>query len=205
MVQKGHTTHHGCGHSTHNLTRTIQNFEPIFLHFALLCHDINLASLQSGNAEIVSSGSRVGRFLMNVMMASGGYPWTIIPVENRTAYMHALEKASVGEDIAPFADFVAGLVEKRLAACVQIGSPILSVYRWKGEIEESSEIPLAIKSSRELFPRIQAEIKRLHSYEVPEIVALPIVDGAEDYLLWLEREVAEIPKPKSARPKSARR
>src|SRR5271156_1469481 len=97
------------------------------------------------------------------------------------------------------------LVEKRLAACVQIGSPILSVYRWKGEIEESSEIPLAIKSSREFFQRIQAEIKRLHSYEVPEIVALPIVDGAEDYLLWLEREIAELPKPKSASPKSARR
>jgi Fic family protein len=63
----------------------------------------------------MDGNGRVGRFLMNVMMASGGYPWTIIPVENRTAYMHALEKASVGEDIAPFADFVAGLVEKRLA------------------------------------------------------------------------------------------
>jgi Fic/DOC family len=63
----------------------------------------------------MDGNGRVGRFLMNVMMASGGYPWTIIPVENRTACMHALEKASVGEDIAPFADFVAGLVEKRLA------------------------------------------------------------------------------------------
>src|SRR5271155_637788 len=63
----------------------------------------------------IDGNGRVGRFLMNVMMASGGYPWTVIPVENRTAYMHALEKASVGEDITPFADFVAGLVEKRLA------------------------------------------------------------------------------------------
>jgi fido (protein-threonine AMPylation protein) len=63
----------------------------------------------------IDGNGRVGRFLMNVMMASGGYPWTVIPVENRTAYMHALEKASVGEDIVPFADFLAGLVEKRLA------------------------------------------------------------------------------------------
>jgi Fic family protein len=63
----------------------------------------------------MDGNGRVGRFLMNVMMASGGYPWTVISVENRTAYMHALEKASVGEDIAPFADFVAELVERRLA------------------------------------------------------------------------------------------
>jgi hypothetical protein len=63
----------------------------------------------------MDGNGRVGRFLMNVMMASGGYPWTVIPVENRTAYMHALEKASVGEDIASFAGFIAGLVKKRLA------------------------------------------------------------------------------------------
>jgi Fic family protein len=63
----------------------------------------------------IDGNGRVGRFLMNVMMASAGYPWTVIPVESRNAYMHALEQASVGEDIAPFADFVAGLVEKRLA------------------------------------------------------------------------------------------
>jgi hypothetical protein len=52
---------------------------------------------------------------MNVMMASGGYPWTVIPVGNRNAYLEALEKASVGEDIGPFAEFLAGLVRKRLA------------------------------------------------------------------------------------------
>jgi Fic family protein len=70
----------------------------------------------------MDGNGRVGRFLMSVMMASGGYPWTVIPIENRTAYMHALEKASVGENIAPFADFVAGLVEKRLA-----GAPLPAV------------------------------------------------------------------------------
>lgn len=54
----------------------------------------------------------MGRFLTNLMLASGGYPWTVIAVENRKGYMRALEKGSVGEDIVPFADFLAGLVRK---------------------------------------------------------------------------------------------
>lgn len=63
----------------------------------------------------MDGNGRIGRFLMNVMMASGGYPWTVIPVGERNSYVNALEKASVREDIVPFADFLAGLVEKRLA------------------------------------------------------------------------------------------
>jgi hypothetical protein len=63
----------------------------------------------------MDGNGRAGRFLMNVMMAAGGYPWTVIPVGDRNAYVEALEKASVGEDIAPFADFLAGLVRKGLA------------------------------------------------------------------------------------------
>src|SRR5262249_17344450 len=63
----------------------------------------------------MDGNGRMGRFLMNVMMAAGGYPWTVIPVSEREAYMAALEKASVGEDMNPFADFIARLVEKRLA------------------------------------------------------------------------------------------
>jgi hypothetical protein len=65
---------------------------------------------------------RMGRFLMNLMLASGGYPWTVIPVGDRTIYMEALEKASVGEDIVPFTDLLAGLVEKGLA-----GEPLPAV------------------------------------------------------------------------------
>jgi hypothetical protein len=64
----------------------------------------------------------MGRFLMNVMMAAGGYPWTVIPLNERAAYMTALERASVGEDIKPFAEFVGALVRKRLA-----GEPLPSV------------------------------------------------------------------------------
>ena len=63
----------------------------------------------------MDGNGRMGRFLMNLMMAAGGYPWTVIPVAERKAYMAALENASVGEDIGPFAEFLAGLVEKRLA------------------------------------------------------------------------------------------
>jgi len=70
----------------------------------------------------MDGNGRVGRFLMNTTMASGGYPWTVIPVDDRNAYVNALEKASVGEDIAPFADLLAGLVKKRLA-----GEPLPAV------------------------------------------------------------------------------
>lgn len=70
----------------------------------------------------LDGNGRMGRFLMNLMMAAGGYPWTVIPVADRNAYMAALEKASVGEDIGPFANFLARLVEKRLA-----GEPLPAV------------------------------------------------------------------------------
>jgi hypothetical protein len=70
----------------------------------------------------MDGNGRMGRFLMNLMLASGGYPWTVIPVGDRTIYMEALEKASVGEDIVPFTDLLAGLVEKGLA-----GEPLPAV------------------------------------------------------------------------------
>ncbi len=83
------------------------------------------------------------------------------------------------------------LVEKRLAACVNIIPGAHSIYRWKGAIEEASEFVLLIKSRRDLFPALRAELAKTHSYEVPEAIALPIVDGAESYLAWLDRELAE--------------
>ena len=83
------------------------------------------------------------------------------------------------------------LVELRLAACVQITPGIRSVYQWKGEIEEGSEFLLLIKSRRDLFDRLTEELRRLHSYEVPEIIALPIVWGSTSYLEWLGQQVHE--------------
>lgn len=76
------------------------------------------------------------------------------------------------------------LVEKRLAACVQL-FPIESVYLWKGEICEDSEVMLFIKSRTALFDKIVAVIKKNHSYEVPEIVRIPITDGLPEYMKWI--------------------
>jgi periplasmic divalent cation tolerance protein len=82
------------------------------------------------------------------------------------------------------------LVEARVAACVNILPKIRSVYRWKGAIEDATEWMLVIKSSRPLFPRLQTELRKVHSYEVPEILAIPVIEGSEDYLGWLDRELA---------------
>lgn len=81
------------------------------------------------------------------------------------------------------------LVEKRLAACVNLIPGVQSIYRWRGAVERSKEFLLVIKSSRELLRDLQAELSRMHSYEIPEVLALSIVDGAEDYLNWMEREL----------------
>ena len=82
------------------------------------------------------------------------------------------------------------LVEKRLAACVNVMPAVRSFYRWKGATEDQQESLLVIKSSRALFNQLRVEIEKLHSYEVPEVIAVPIVDGSEGYLEWLDRELA---------------
>ena len=82
------------------------------------------------------------------------------------------------------------LVEKKLAACVNVMPAVRSFYRWKGAIEDEQESLLVIKSSRALFNDLRVEIEKLHSYEVPEVIAVPIVDGSEGYLEWLDRELA---------------
>lgn len=81
------------------------------------------------------------------------------------------------------------LVEHQLAACVNIVPGIKSIYRWKGVIEKSSEWMLLIKTSREIFEKLSLELERLHTYETPEIVALPLVAGSGDYLNWLDHEL----------------
>jgi periplasmic divalent cation tolerance protein len=87
------------------------------------------------------------------------------------------------------------LVEGRLAACVQVVGPITSTYRWQGAIETSQEWLLLAKSRRERYGEIEQAIRRLHSYEVPEILAVPIVAASADYLAWLEREVTRPAEP----------
>lgn len=83
------------------------------------------------------------------------------------------------------------LVEQRLAACVNVVSPVRSVYRWKGAIEEAEEWLLLIKTRRDLFEKLEERLRALHSYDTPEIVALPMVAGAAAYLDWIDAETAE--------------
>ena len=83
------------------------------------------------------------------------------------------------------------LVEKRLAACVNISSPIQSIYRWEAKVQEDREFQLFIKSTRGLFPEVRKEILKIHSYKVPEIICLPIVDGLPEYLGWVGESVQQ--------------
>jgi periplasmic divalent cation tolerance protein len=81
------------------------------------------------------------------------------------------------------------LVEQRVAACVNILPKAQSVYRWQAKIETAAEYLLVIKSRRDLFAGLRAEIEKIHTYEVPEIVAVPVVEGSEAYLAWIDREL----------------
>jgi len=77
------------------------------------------------------------------------------------------------------------LVEERLAACVNLISPVRSVYRWEEKIWDEKEWLLIIKTQRKRFQEIETRVKSLHSYSVPEIIALPIIAGSSSYLDWL--------------------
>jgi periplasmic divalent cation tolerance protein len=81
------------------------------------------------------------------------------------------------------------LVERRLAACAQVTGPITSIYRWHGQIETAGEWQCWAKSRRDLYDQIEQAIRQIHPYEVPEILAVPILTGNADYLAWLENEV----------------
>lgn len=83
------------------------------------------------------------------------------------------------------------LVQERLAACVNVLPGARSTYYWQGKVDESEELLLIAKSSRPLLPKLIAELEKIHPYEVPEIVALPIIDGGRSYLDWLDRELAK--------------
>ena len=90
--------------------------------------------------------------------------------------------AASGEEATRLADMLVGA---QLAACVQILPEIESVYRWQGKIERSSEVLLLVKTTKGKFDDLEREVRALHSYDTPEIVAVPIVAGSAPYLEWL--------------------
>jgi periplasmic divalent cation tolerance protein len=97
-----------------------------------------------------------------------------------------VEKREDGERLARL------LVDRELAACIQILPPMVSIYRWEGNVEQASEVLLLIKTTRVVYPRLEAAIKENHTYQTPEIVALPIEAGSSEYLSWLADSVKSI-------------
>ena len=80
------------------------------------------------------------------------------------------------------------LLEERLAACVNVTSPVRSLYRWEGRIADDQEWQLIIKTQARLFDALAMRVRALHSYDVPEIVALPVLAGTTDYVDWIQNE-----------------
>ena len=91
----------------------------------------------------------------------------------------------VGQEIANV------LVEGKLAACVNIVSGISSVFAWQGDIEQGDELLLIAKTRTALFDRLATTVKRVHPYDVPEIIAVPVVEGSRGYLRWLDEAVGK--------------
>ena len=83
------------------------------------------------------------------------------------------------------------LVERRLAACVNILPAVHSIYRWDGQLEEASEVAMQIKTITAHYAELETAIKAMHPYAVPEIIAIPIVDGLPAYLDWIKQETSK--------------
>lgn len=105
-------------------------------------------------------------------------------------------------DAATAHELARQLVDERVAACVNVLAPCRSVYRWEGAIEDAEEVPLLIKTTAERYPALEAAIRARHPYELPEIVAVPIVRGLPGYLDWMAAETVLAPtETRSAPPR----
>ena len=102
---------------------------------------------------------------------------------NEIIVLCTVDSSYLGDQIA------AALVEAREATCVNIISGVRSVYRWEGKLCRDSELILVIKSVTEKFEAVRERIRRMHTYQIPEIIAVPIVAGDADYLVWLRESL----------------
>lgn len=103
-----------------------------------------------------------------------------------TEYIQVMTTVDSSEDAQDIAE---ALVERRLAGCVQVVGPITSTYRWEGAVTTDEEWLCLIKTSADLYPILERELEALHPYDVPEILALPVVRGSQAYLDWLGDEL----------------
>jgi periplasmic divalent cation tolerance protein len=128
--------------------------------------------------------------------SSPGRRWLKVTPEEKSGMAEKILVLVTAPDTREAERIASALVGERLAACVNIcEARVRSAYRWKGKVETAREVLLLIKTTRRTFPAVARRIRALHSYEVPEIIALPIVTGSRDYLAWLESSVA---RPKRA-------
>jgi periplasmic divalent cation tolerance protein len=103
-----------------------------------------------------------------------------------TEFLQIITTTGNGQDAERIAS---ELVARRLAGCVQVIGPILSTYRWRGNVERAEEWLCLIKTAQDQLDAVQQAIEELHPYEVPEVIATPIVGGSEKYLSWLADEL----------------
>ena len=80
------------------------------------------------------------------------------------------------------------LIRDRFAACVSIGAPVESIYHWRGKVETAKEVPVTIKTTRNRYAAVEKIIRTVHSYQLPEIVVVPVIDGFKPYLDWIAAE-----------------
>ena len=103
-------------------------------------------------------------------------------------YIQVITSTQHKEDAGKIA---AELIRMKLAACTQILGPVNSSYWWNGNVETANEWLCIIKSKKSLYSKIEAVIKKMHPYQIPEILALPVVGGSKDYLKWLDNETQQ--------------
>lgn len=114
--------------------------------------------------------------------------WSIYSNRNEVSMEEVIQVTTTADKRETIEAIARSLVEKRLAACAQIIGPITSIYRWQGKVEETGEWLCLIKSRKALYGEVEAEIRRLHPYELPEITATGISQGLAQYMEWVADE-----------------